>query len=359
MKCSSVARCATSLALTVFVFAPPVRAAFDLAITVSPTTGYTAAQLAVLQESIATAEAQWESYITGYQPGISLSGISITVSAGSAFGDATLTGTTNQGGFLLATGGRIRIAPSAINDFGSWNGVPGPDIPNPALLGMNFVDDLVAHEIGHVLGIGSLWVSNGLYVNGTGRYTGQHGVAAFRAEFDANATFVPVELAGSAGRPNVHWDQIFRSTVEEGDPNNSWNLDPRLGITDQFGRDFALDVMTGAIDPDWGGVFFSKTTIQSLRDLGFTVVPEPGTGALLGGAVAVLGLRQRRRVSRDIRDGVGKISRFANQRDQFQALDQFAHSNPAAWNEDPRRMVSAAKVALEMGGHGMPVLRDQ
>jgi len=88
MSRSSVAQCATMLALIVSVFAQPVRAEFDLAITISPTTGFNATQLSILQESVATAAAEWESYITGYQPGISLTGISITVSAGSAFGDA-------------------------------------------------------------------------------------------------------------------------------------------------------------------------------------------------------------------------------------------------------------------------------
>lgn len=277
----SAARCAALLALVVFALALPVRAEFDLEISVSTPGGFTSSQLAILEESIATAEAAWESYITGYQPGISLTGMTITVGPGSAFGDAQLFGTVQQGGFRLSTGGHIRISPTAaIDDFGSWDGTPGPDMPNPDLLGMNFVDDLLMHEIGHVLGIGPLWVANGLYVSGTGQYTGQYGVAAFRREFDASATFVPVELAGVGGRANVHWDQIFRSTTEEGDPNNSWNLDPRLGITDKFGRDFGLDVMTGAIDPDWGGVFFSDTTVQSLRDLGFTVVPEPGAVAL-------------------------------------------------------------------------------
>ena len=146
---------------------------------------------------------------------------------------------------------------------------------------MNIIDELLAHETGHVLGIGTLWDTNGLYSFGTGRYTGQYGVAAFRAEFNPNATFVPVELAGEPSTANKHWDQRMCSSVQEGNPNDPFSLSPLLGITDAQGRDFALELMTGAIDPDYGEPFLSNTTVQSLRDLGFAVVPEPATWILL------------------------------------------------------------------------------
>ncbi len=80
---------------------------------------------------------------------------------------------------------------------------------------------------------------------------------------------------------NSHWDQIMRSSSQEGDPNDPWSLSPLTGITDQHGRDVALELMTGALDPDFGEPFLSKTTIQSLRDIGFAVVPEPTSLALL------------------------------------------------------------------------------
>ena len=216
----------------------------------------------------------WEDAITGYQPGINLSAITISVIAGSSFADASITGNSNQGGFRLSTSGRIRISPSVIDTFGAWDG-SGPTPPNTEFLGVNYIDELLAHEIGHVLGVGTLWNSNGVYNFGSGEYTGQYGLAAYQADFDASATFVPVELAGSAGSQNTHWDQLFRSSTQEGNPPDPWILDPRVGITDQFGRDLGLELMTGAIDPDYGEPFLSRMTIQSLRDLGFTVVPEP------------------------------------------------------------------------------------
>ena len=164
-----------------------------------------------------------------------------------------------------------------IEPFADWQGI-GAD-------GLNFVDELMAHETGHVLGIGTLWESNGVYVNYSFQYTGQYGVAAYRDEFDAEATFVPVENAGNSGTPNAHWDQRMRSSSQEGNPNDPWPLSPLTGVTDRFGRDRALELMTGAIDPDYGEPFLSNTTIQSLRDLGYTVVPEPSAGALAMGVV--------------------------------------------------------------------------
>ena len=63
----------------------------------------------------------------------------------------------------------------------------------------------------------------------------------------------------------------MRSSVQEGNPNDPYSLDPRIGITDQYGRDLGLELMSGAIDPDQGEPFISRTTVESLRDLGYVV----------------------------------------------------------------------------------------
>lgn len=271
------------------------RAAFNLTVTITNPASFTATQLVSLQGALATAEAGWEQVITGYQPGIAISGVSIAIISGSAFADTFQPATVLQGGFTLATSTTIRINPAVIDSYASWDGV-GPTNPNPAFLGQNYLDDILMHEMGHALGIGTLWDENNVYTFGTGQYTGTYGVEAYQAEFDPLATYVPVELAGSSGTMNTHWDQLMRSSTQEGNPSDPWSLSPLTGVTDAHGRDRALELMTGALDPDYGQPFLSNTTIQSLRDLGFTVVPEPGSMTLLFIVMGIAGNCRPRRV---------------------------------------------------------------
>jgi hypothetical protein len=125
--------------------------------------------------------------------------------------------------------------------------------------------------VGHVLGIGTLWTTNNVYSFNSFQYTGQYGVAAYKAEFNEAIPYLPVENAGNAGTPNSHWDQLMRSSPQEGNPADPWSLDPRVGVVDKYGRDRGLELMTGAIDPDFREPFVSRFTIQSMRDMGYTV----------------------------------------------------------------------------------------
>ncbi len=103
------------------------------------------------------------------------------------------------------------------------------------------LDDVVLHEIGHVLGIGTLWPDKGL-LQGQGTddpgFLGANAIAAYRALGGALAT-VPVENTGSAGTRDGHW----RETV------------------------FGNELMTGWVTR--GGNPLSTLTISSLVDLGY------------------------------------------------------------------------------------------
>lgn len=272
--------------------AAPARAQFDLVFTYQNATQFTATQKQLLDDAVASAEELWERVITGYQDGVVIPEVQIQIRAvNSGLAAASVTESTLQQGIRYATRGFINVNKSQIETFAS-----GIDPAGNFTTGLNYMDELLAHEMGHVLGIGTLWSQNGLYQNNTFQYRGEHGLAAYRAEFDPDAAFVPVENAGGPGTPNSHWDQLMRSSAQEGDPSDPWSLSPLTGITDKLGRDSGLELMTGAIDPDFGEPFLSRTTVHSMRDLGYTVVPEPSSCVLLLIAAGRMGARRRRTI---------------------------------------------------------------
>jgi hypothetical protein len=211
--------------------------------------GLTPSQQAVFTQ----AENTWESLLPQYQAGISIASLDITATgvaidgAGGILGQAGPTLGVEQGGFFLSTDG--------IMEF---------DTADLSVLEANgYLDDVIAHEMAHVMGFGTLWDWNGVYVEDTGQYTGAAALAAYRAEFDPAATFVPVELDGGPGTANGHWDEAWA-----GGPNA---------------------LMTGYLGTS---TFISNTTVRSFVDIGY--VPEPTTGLLLGFGLAGLAIHRRR-----------------------------------------------------------------
>lgn len=101
--------------------------------------------------------------------------------------------------------------------------------------------DLVAHEIGHVLGFGTLWPDLGLLSGAGGadpRFLGSSAVGAYQV-LGGGAAGVPVENQGSDGTRDSHW----RESV------------------------FGNELMTGYINR--GSNPLSAMSIASLHDLGY------------------------------------------------------------------------------------------
>jgi hypothetical protein len=106
---------------------------------------------------------------------------------------------------------------------------------------MGMLDDIVLHEIGHVLGFGTIWGEKGLLTGARGddpRFTGAQALTAYRATDPSHAS-VPVENSGSKGTRDGHW----RDSV--------------------FGRELMTGYLNGAPNP------LSTITIGSLADLGY------------------------------------------------------------------------------------------
>ena len=77
--------------------------------------------------------------------------------------------------------------------------------------------DVITHEMGHVLGIGTLWEDLGL-LQGIGtndpRYTGEHAVNEYSELLGGPAETVPVENVGGEGTRDSHWrESKFRTEL--------------------------------------------------------------------------------------------------------------------------------------------------
>lgn len=168
----------------------------------------------------------------------------------------------------------IYVAVSTIDGPGKILGSAGPCFIRSGglpVLGVMFLDAadvsqmqsngtleaVVAHEIGHVLGVGTMW---GGLVMGAGSsdpyFVGGSAVAAFLASGGSSypGNPVPVENTGGAGTRDSHW----RESV------------------------FGAELMTGWING--GAIGISQVTLGSLVDLGYTVNLNTagGFGAGLG-----------------------------------------------------------------------------
>lgn len=232
----------------------------------------TAEQLEIFDTGFLEATRVWDSVVLGHQDIEGILEFPIEVNF-----------VTNGLASASPSGVRLGTSPGTSTPDGGWLTV------NPAELAMladglsgtteNLVDDVLIHEIGHALGFGqNFWRINKLYELESGKYTGEFGLEAYRQEFDPDADFIPVELVGPSA--NSHWDQIIRSSEEEGNPDDPRSLSPLIGITDAWGRDLGQEIMSAALDADYGVPFLSNTTVQSLRDLGHKVVGFYGPGDL-------------------------------------------------------------------------------
>ncbi len=100
---------------------------------------------------------------------------------------------------------------------------------------------VIMHEMGHVLGLGTLWDQFDFVDRGKAGYTGRNALEEYRTlSGHGSAAYVPLETGGGSGTASGHWSE----------------------------RVFGDEIMTGYVN---GDMPISRVTIGALEDLGYSV----------------------------------------------------------------------------------------
>src|SRR4051812_36834473 len=210
---------------------PPPTGGFQITLQMS---GLTASEQATFQQ----AAARWSQVITGDLPNATYNGqtvddLLINASA------PTIDGV----GGILGQSGPDRFRSGSLLPYHGVMEFDSADMASMESSGLLY--SVVLHEMGHILGIGTLWSDFGL-LSGAGTtnpiFTGANATAQYNQIYGTAARGVPVEAGGGSGTADSHW----RETV------------------------FTNELMTGWAGPGTN-LPLSRVTVGSLQDIGYTV----------------------------------------------------------------------------------------
>jgi hypothetical protein len=265
---------------------PPGSTTFDIDLTSS---GLSPSQQAIFQQAIE----KWESIIVGELPNITLTDSSNnSIEVDDLLIDARAVAIDNPGNLLGRSTSDAFRAGSLLPAHGTI------ELDTADLATLEASGNLLAvmvHEIGHVLGFGTLWASKRLIVGAGGtnpRFTGPNAVAAYRSIFGTRATAVPVENTGGAGTRDSHWrESAFANEL----------MTPALGTATSFPlsritvaamADLGYTVNLDAADP------YTRPSLSLLAVAGASAIPQRASSAAPGSSAGViappslLGIRQ-------------------------------------------------------------------
>lgn len=217
-------------------------------------TGFTTGQQAIFQQ----AANRWAQIITGDLPDAVYNGMTVDdlLIAGSA------SAIDGVGNILGQAGWRERRTTGTLLPYYGEMKFDSADMANMESNGTLYA--VILHEMGHVLGIGTMWTVKGLLTGAGGtnpRFTGTQATAAYNQIFGTSFTSVPVQGNDMAvGSRDSHWrESIFATEL----------MTPQIG---------------GSSNP------ISRITVGSLADIGYTVnfnaadaYSAPTGGAIVAG----------------------------------------------------------------------------
>lgn len=210
--------------------------------------GLSSSQIAVFQQ----AAAKWQSVITGDLPNATFGGVAVD----DLLIDASGVAIDGPGNVLGQAGPDAFRTGSQLPYHGQME-FDTADLV--ALQANGTLLSVILHEMGHVLGIGTLWIPKGLLAGANTNnpiFVGAQATAAYNSIFGTNATGVPVENMGGPGTALGHWRESVLTN----------------------------ELMTGFLGPGTVNPL-SRITIGSLADIGYTVNFAAADVYLLAGAL--------------------------------------------------------------------------
>jgi len=136
--------------------------------------------------------------------------------------------------------------------------------------------DVITHEMGHVIGIGTIWEDKGLLAGaGTNnpRFTGKNAKRAYGKLRGSGPTAVPVENTGGAGTRDGHWrESVFKNELMSGFISESGNPLSRLTVASL--KDLGYRVKLSAAEP------YSLPNLQIIAERGLMLTVAPHAHAL-------------------------------------------------------------------------------
>lgn len=214
------------------------------------------------QQAFENAEARWEGLITG-----DLTNIPLTTPAGACADAAPALNETIDDVVMLARVDEIDGPGATLAQAGpcyrrTLGGLPvlgvlafdTDDIADIEADGL--LQDVILHEMGHVLGFGVIWSPAGLLADPSEdggldpHFTGPQAIAAFDTVGGSGYTSgakVPVEDTGGPGTADAHWrESIFRNELMTGFANQQ---NPLSRVTVASMADLGYSVDLAAADP--------------------------------------------------------------------------------------------------------------
>ena len=247
-----------------------------------------------VQQAFENAAARWSTVITG-----DLSPIPFNIPANSSCQNPNPVSLTfddvyifvvieaiDGPGMVLGSAGPCFLRTPSFLPFAGVIRLDVDDVNN--LLAQGRLEDVILHEVGHVLGIGTLWglfgflqdpSSEGASPPPDTHFTGPNSLTAFDAVGGAGylgGAKVPVEnTQGGAGTLNSHWrESVLEHELMTGFLSPGGN--PLSQVTAASVQDLGYSVNQGAADP----YSFSASTPPMVARIEFPLVEEAITGPI-------------------------------------------------------------------------------